>query len=237
MRIKDFEERIEEIGALYAKAVDEEEYTTVMENSLLLREEMEKAGCILEEIAEAVFSGFFARYYWIRKFFINEEVTEGLKEEVKKFYERITDPLLKVRYGYLLAIIVGELEEDFDEAKRLNKEIRQIAESTGNISEILREINSRGLQAAKEGNHILAIKIFSEIEAFTNIPEKAFRHAGNILNNRGASKIRGDISPIDGAVDLIAAVADYYLREEEPSLKHLDGIRNRLREAQEKIKQ
>lgn len=232
--MNNFSERTKEINALYTKAIGEEEYVEIIEKTQELADEMKKADCTLEEIAEAIYSGLWAKYYHIRKFFQTDQNVAVLKEKVLEHYQKIRDPLLKVEYGYLLAIILSELEENTEEAEVINNEIRQIARDTGNISAVLREINARALRTAKDGNHKEAVEIFNEIEALGVIPEEALTLAGNIINNRGASKIRGDIDPIGGAEDLLLA-ADYYLQEKEPPRKHLDGLRNRLREAREKL--
>ena len=144
-------------------------------------------------------------------------------------------PELKVAYGYLLEVIVVELLEDFKEAARMEVEIKEIVTETRNMVSILRTINALGIKEMKEGNFKGAVTTFNDMIRFEDdIAEDAFRHAGNILNNQGAAKIRGNIDPIGGARDLISA-AIYYLRESEPPRKHLEGIRNRLREAKEKL--
>ncbi|MCK4520562.1 hypothetical protein KAT95_01705 [Candidatus Parcubacteria bacterium] len=230
----EFENRIEEINSLYAKAVGGEEYVSIMEKTNKLEEDMKEGGKSVEEIAEGIYNGFFGEYYWVRKFFTTDRHISMLKESVGEYYQQIKEPSLKVKYGYLLTVIVSELEENFDEARRIEKEIREIASKTGNTASIFREINARGLRKMKESDFSGAVKVFNEINDFEEISREDFRHAGNIVNNRGAARIRGNIDIIDGARDLLLA-ADYYLQEEEPSRGHLGGLRNRLREVMEKL--
>lgn len=86
----------------------------------------------------------------------------------------------------------------------------------------------------KTKNYDEAVAVFDEIENFEDIPKEDFLYAGNVCNNRGAAKIRGNIDIIGGAKDLVTAV-DYYLQMDQPPRKHFVGIRNRLGEDKEKL--
>ena len=231
-----FEERIKEIDSLYGKAVKRQEYEILADKTGTLELEMKDTDKSVDEIGAAIYNGLFGDYYLVRKFIKTKENIEWIKKKVARYYSEIKEPSLKVKYGYLLTVIVSELEENFDEVKKIEKEIREIASKTGNTASIFREINARGLQKMKEKDFGGAVKVFNEINDFEEILKEDFRHAGNISSNRGAAKIRGDIDAIDGARDILLA-ADYYLQEEKPPRKHLDGLRNRLREAGEKLKQ
>ena len=150
-------------------------------------------------------------------------------------YLDIKDPDLKVAYGYLYSVITGELQENSQKAEDINNEVQRIAKESGSIISMLRIINARGLREMKDKNFEKAVEVFNEIEELDEIPEEAFRHAGNIINNRGASKIRGNIDVVGGMTDLITATREYYLKEKEVPRKHIEGIMDRIREAKEKL--
>ncbi|MDI6592138.1 MAG: hypothetical protein QME61_04415 [Patescibacteria group bacterium] len=230
----EFTEKIKEIDSLYSKAVKEEEYLEVIEKAENLKKEMERERIAVEQIAQGILNGLWAEYYWVRKFAKTKENVKKLCTKVSGYYTEIKEPSLKIAYGYLLSVSKSELEEDFSQAKKIEEEIQEIAKKTGNIVAILRVINTQGLREGKEGNLAKAIEVFDEIERFEEIPKEAVRHVGNILNNRGNYKIRGNIDVIGGMRDLVAAM-NYYLQEEQPSKKHLEGIVHRLAEGVEKL--
>jgi len=235
--MEDFEERIEEINTLYSKATTLKEYKKIVEEVEQLRKEMSKVGKDADEISQAIIDGFWAHYYLERKFYKNSFSSEAIlqfAERVQEYYRAVKGADLKVSYGYLLSVILGELREDSDRAEVIAGEIQVIAKESGNTAALLRQINARGIKAMKE-DFEEAVKIFNEIENVRDIHEKDYRHVGNIINNSGASKIRGDIDIVDGMKDLLIA-ADYYLAEEEPPIKHLEGIINRLNEGIKKLK-
>ena len=234
---KSIDEKRKELDTLYGKAVSEEDYLQVMELGDNLKNQMMGAGKRNYKIAEAIYGGFFGSYYWIKKFANTTLNVDGIKTQVAFFYEEIDatkNPELKIKYGYLLAVILSELADDFAVAEEVRKEMREIAEKSGDISSILRLINADGLNQVRLGLYNEAIKTFGAIEDYGEIPPEAFRHAGNILSNRGAANIRGGIDALAGAQDLLKA-ANYYLREKEPSRKHLQGVMNRFREAIEEL--
>lgn len=229
-----FEERIKGIEALYAGAVEEEQYLKVMEEAKELEGEMRDAGRPEEEIAPGIIKGLWAEYYRTNKFAKSADNIESVSKKVSGHYSKIENPKLKVEYGYLLATITSELKEEPDEAEKILKEIQEIAEKEKDIVSALRVLTARGLARMKTKNYDEAVAVFDEIENFEDIPKEAFLHAGNVCNNRGAAKIRGNIDIVGGAKDLVTA-ADYYLQMDPPSRKHFVGIRNRLKEAKEKL--
>ncbi len=82
-----------------------------------------------------------------------------------------------------------------------------------------------------------AVIVADEINKFS---EEEITHSenigtsANILNNRGASKNRGKIDPVEGAVDLLQA-AIYYSFQNEPAAKHFAGLPDRLRESMDNM--
>lgn len=226
----EFKERTEEINDLYGKAIKELDYQKVEEKARALEKEMIEDGKSVDETAKAIMNGFWARYYLAKKFGYIDSV---ICSRVESYYSQVENLEVKIAYGYLLAVIASELREDFATAKEINSEIQKIAEETGNVISILRAINARGLNEMKEKNFAKAVEIFNEVEQII-VPSEAYQHLGNILSNLGASKIRGGINILDGVGDLIEA-ADYYLQTKPVPLKHIEGIKNRLNEAGEKL--
>jgi len=224
------EEIVDEINVLYNKATRETDYLEVEEKAASLEKEMIETGKSIKETAKAIMNGFWASYYLARKF---NRINSLLFSNVKSYYSQIEDPELKIAYGCLLAVISSELREDFATAKEINSEIQKVAEETENVVSILRVINARGLKEMKEKNFAGAIKIFNEVEQII-VPTEASQHMGNILSNLGISKIRGEIDILDGISDLIEA-ASHYLETKPIPLKHIEGIKNRLNEAGEKL--
>lgn len=238
--IDKFEEEAAALKALYDKAITGEQYQKVIDKSKRLKEEMEKDGRTTEEIGRVIQHGFWAEYYLVMKFKSGSS-TDKFCQDVESFYyhyKEIEDVEGIIQYGYLLANIKGELRSEDAEARLINSDINMLALESGNIAFILRTINSAGnKEMHNEGNYDEAIKIFNRIEYFENIPEDAFRYAGNILNQRGISKIRGDISILGGMKDMIRATEDYYSKEKIPPLKHIIGVVKRMNEAVKKLEQ
>ena len=234
---KSTEEMRKELDTLYGGAVSEEDYLQVIAKVDELDDQMWTENKDVNEIAEAIYNGLFGNYYWVRKFACTSAEISIVRARVELWYKEIDagkKPELKTKYGYLLAVILSELADDFVEAGKIRNDIRGIAEKSGDISSILRLINADGLNQVRLGLYNEAIKTFGAIEDYGEIPPEAFRHAGNILSNRGAANIRGGIDALAGAQDLLKA-ANYYLREKEPSRKHLQGVMNRFREAIEEL--
>ena len=232
--MESIEMKIVELDNLYSKATSEEDYLRVMKRADELKSQMEREGKNNEEIAEAIYNGLFGNYYWVKKFSHTSGDISALRTKVELWYDEIGGDELKIKYGYLLAVILSELNDDFTEADKIRSEVRGLVEKSGEVVSGLRLINADGLNQMRLGLYREAIKTFSAIDKYGEISSEAFRHAGNIWNNRGAANIRGGIDTIEGARNLLTA-ADYYLREPEPPRKHLEGLRNRLREALEDL--
>lgn len=238
--MSEFEKEAKELGVLYNKSTTREQYQEVIDRSKKLKDKMEEAKKTLGEIGKAIQHGFWAEYYLKMKFDPRSS-TDKLCEDVEFFYDcyKATGDIEGViQYGYLLANIKSKLRLENTEAAKINSEIEMLAIESGNIAFILRTINSAGnKEMMNEGNYDEAIKIFNRIEDFEKIPEDAFRYAGNILNQRGISKIRGDIDILGGTKDMIKATEDYYSKEETPPLKHIIGIVKRMNEVVKKLEQ
>lgn len=230
----DFEEEKKKINTLYNKAVTEKDYEEIVEKASDLQLEMIEEN--VDYMLEATLNGWWSYYYLVRKFRRTKESIKDLHDMISCFYSKATKAEVKISYGYLLSVILSELKGDVVEANRINAVLDKMARKSGGMVSMLRVINARGIGEMKEANFEEAVEVFDEIRQFKDIPEEAFRHAGNIINNRGASKIRGDINPIDGLMDLIVAAKEYYLKEKEVSLKHIEGIINRVNEAKDKLK-
>ena len=233
-----FEEEKKELKALYNKATTKEQYQEVINRAKKLEKDMARAKQDTEEIGKAIQHGFWSEYYLKMKF-EPESSTDKLCDYVGfyyNYYKKSEDVEGIVQYGYLLSNIKARLRGENSEAGDINSEIWVIARESGDMGFILKSINSRGNKEMSEGNFTEAIKIFSEIEDFKEIPKDAFRYAGNILNQRGISKIRGDVDILGGMKDMIEAVEDYYSEEETPPLKHIVGVVTRMKEVAKKLK-
>jgi hypothetical protein len=234
---KSIEEMRKELDTLYGKAVSEEDYLQVMTKADELNNQMWAENKDGNEIAEAIYNGLFGNYYWVRKFAHTSAEISIVRARVELWYKEIDagkKPELKIKYGYLLAVILSELADDFAGADKIRNEMREIAEKSGDILSIFRLINADGLKEMKIGLYKQAIKTFGTIEDYGEIHPDAFRNAGNIYSNRGAANIRGGIDALAGAQNLLKA-ANYYLQEDEPPRKHLQGVMNRFREAIEDL--
>jgi len=232
--MKDFKKEIEEISSLYSKAITEADYLRIMNEAKDLEVRMKKE-TREQDVAEGVIYGLWAHYYFLRKFFREPKEVKALSEKVGYYFSTISDPELKIKYGCLFAVIASELEHDADKAFGINQAIGELARETGNILSLLRVINSRGIREMRIENYQKAINIFNEIETLDNIPKDCYRLAGHVINNRGASKIRGRIDIISGLGDLVVAGRSYYLEEEEIQRKHIKGLFNRVEEAIKKM--
>lgn len=247
------EERIKELDGLYAKATTQEEYHQIWEWVRDLKREMERQELPVNKVAKAILTGFWARYYEIRKFDKTAENIDELYTLVNDYYQRFhqekVETELAVNYGYLLSVIVGQLKEDLEKAAKIDAEIQQLVKDTGNVALALRVINAQGLNAMQKKDWSEAIAIFTTAEQ--NFPEapdipEARQHLGNTINNRGLSKLNLSDEITDpeqkkemlkfGVWDLLKAMNLYFMVPQIP-LKHLEGIRNRLRLAKDKAKE
>lgn len=243
---QEFIERIKELKSLYEGTVGEMDYRNVIAVANFLEDDMESAGLTADEIYEAVYPGFFARYYLVRKYERTAPMIGGLVADVSSIYHDMIsgdNSELKIKYGYLLSLVFSELAEDPAKAEEVGAEVCKLAEENGDFVSLLREFNSHGLREKKLGNFEEAIRIFSQVEEFVDAPE-ATRHIANIINNRGLSMLemiesfgreKGDINISLAMEDLIKA-GRLYLSEEEISRGHLTGILNRFDKARKLIK-
>ena len=180
---------------------------------------------------------YWAKYYLLLKYSSSLEEKKAFALEIENIYTFLTDPNNKVALLYLESVIWSNLLNDQERAGQLTDKMnRIIASESVSLTSILRLITSRIVKEMADENWPEAVKISKEIEVF---PREILRHAenlrhtANIFSNWGASLIRGNIDVDKGRKNLFVA-KDYYLREEAPPKGHLEGIENRLREADEK---
>ena len=221
------EEFVKELSELYKKAETKEAY----------EETIKRGGEIKTAIEISVlYPSYFAEYYLLLKFPSSRKDRCRFADRMGWLYATAKDPDNRVAMLYLRSEIASNLLGDQENARWCNDEIDKIISSEKvSLAAVLKHINSKGTVEMVEKNWREAVKIFSEIERF---PEEVLRqpenlgHAANIINNLGISYIRSGIDIGKGRKNLLIA-RDYYLREKTPSKKHLESIRNRLREADE----
>ncbi|MEA1936699.1 MAG: hypothetical protein U9N04_01135 [Patescibacteria group bacterium] len=232
VHIKEFAEKLSE---LYKKAKTREEYEEVIGRGTEI--ETALVGEFPDITAPIISPFYWARYYLLLKFPSSKRERVDFFLEVDQMFSQVKDPDNRVALLYLKSVILSNLLNDQRGARWCIIAISKIiSEGKISIASILRHINARVIKEMVDKNWSEAAKISEEIGIF---PEDILRqpenlgHAANVLNNWGASLVRGDIDIVLGREKLLIA-KDYYLREEVPSEKHLDGIKNRLREADEK---
>ena len=235
-------ELAEELSKLYGKAKTKEEYEEVIRRGKEIRTMLE--GEFPDTIASVLLSFYWAKYYLILKFSSlgKDRMLKSTSRidffcELEKMLSQIKDPDNRVALLYLESVILSNLLGDQNGAEKYIISIDEIiSEEKVSIASVLRFINSRIVKEMADKNWSEAVEISKEIERFPKEileqPEN-LRHSANIFNNRGASLVRGDIDIAKGRENLLIA-RGYYLREIVLSEGHLDGIKNRLREADEK---
>ena len=242
------EEKTKELDELYTKATTKEEYHRAWEMTKKLEQDIAaERGILVKWSAQAILNGFWARYYELLNFNRTGNDINEFCHKVANYYhglEEKEDIDLKVSYGYLFSVITSQLEGDLQEAEKIDEEISQLAEKSGNVVSALRSVNAQGLNAMKKKDYPGAIAIFDKGWRF--FPEhkqnpETLRHFGNICNNRGLSEIHlsGQVQKRsekikllwNGIQDLTLATS-IYTSEDSPPLKHLKGIKNRLKIAQ-----
>ncbi len=232
-RIKD------ELHALYQKALTKEEYGKAVE---LSGKSIVTLGASRESpdtIVATVLDGLWSKYYLLLKFpeTIEDEAIENndnFIEKIEGFINQVVEPTNKAELLYLASVIWSHLLNDQENAEWCNAELQKLI-SSGEVSiaQILKSINARLIKEMGAKNWKAAVDIADEINKFS---ENVITHseniatAANILNNRGASKNRGRMNPIEGAIDLLLA-AIYYSRQDEPPARHFKGLPDRLRES------
>lgn len=242
------EEKTKDLDELYAKATTKEEYHRAWEMAKELEQDISaKRGILVKWSAQAILNGFWARYYELLKFNRTGSDINELYHRIANYYhglEEKDDIDLKVSYGYLFSMITSQLEGDLQEAEKIDEEISQLAEKGGNVVSVLRSVNAQGLNAMKKEDYPGAIAIFDKGWRF--FPEhkhnpETFRHFGNICNNRGLSKIHlsgqaqkrsEKVKLLWGGIQDLTLATSIYISEDSPPLKHLEGIKNRLKLAQ-----
>lgn len=229
------EEFAGDLSKLYEGAKTKEEYEGVIERGIEVKTEL--VGEFPDITASVISPYLWAKYYRYLKFSSSRRDRVDLLDEVGQMFSQVKDPDNKVALLYLESVILSNLLNDQKGAEwRIFAIGKIIAEEEVSIASTLKLINASGLKEMAEKHWVEAAKIFSEIERFPeNIlqqPEN-LRSAANTFSNWGASLVRGDIDIVEGRENLLIA-KDCYLREEVPSVKHLEGIENRLREADEK---
>lgn len=236
------EERLKEmkkeVSELYKKARIKEEYEKVV--NLTTRYAITIAS--LHESSDVVVStlldGYWAEYYLLLKFPSTEERKQRFLEMIKNLRGRVEDIVNQAELVYLLSVAWSHLFHDQEQADRFGTEMKKLV-LRGKVPEvlILKWINSRVIDKMDSKDWRNAIEIANEIGGFTGKiveqPEN-IGAAANIINNRGASKVRGDIDIEDGIKDLVTAL-DYYFKQTPVPIKHIEGIKNRLMEAIKKL--
>ncbi|MFA7169513.1 MAG: hypothetical protein WC178_01535 [Candidatus Paceibacterota bacterium] len=231
--------KIEEINASYKTAKTAEDYKKVEEKGKELWQICQKE--YYNNLANGL-NYLWATYYRLLKF--SPENREDFSDEVRNLLYRIADlsrfvadPEKKIELLYLESVVHSYITENIAYAEALNKQmLAEISEGDLSLSSILRLINSIGLKEMSEKNWAGAVKVLVEI---SNIPPKdlgAVKNPdliANVFSNLGASYIRGNIDIEEGERCLLIAEG-YYLKTNPPSEKHLQGIKNRLREAKGK---
>jgi len=233
------ESLVAKLSAAYNKARTKEDYekVVIIGNEVVANMSGETSDMI---VINALPAGW-ARYYYLLKFFSPEERKEGVTNLlgwIEGLLSSVEDPENKVALLYLKSVILSYLVGNQIDANWCIVSISKIISRKGvSIASTLELINASGIAEMSQKKWREAVNAFSEIERFQvkvlRQPEN-LRYAANILSNLGASYVRGDISIIDGKEYLLIA-RDYYLQEELPPKKHLEGIKNRLREAEEKL--
>ncbi len=232
-----------ELSTLYSKAKTKEEYENLMKLSRRYADKLQSHMVFPNAIVMIVFHGDWAEYHLFDKF------PEGFtKEDINKFAKKIEANRLRLMVNetddnrvallYLEFNIWSHLLNNQEKANWCIVQMDRII-SNGKVSEasILKMINSAGNKEMDAKNWTRAIEIFNGINKFPQeILEKPENrlYTANIFNQRGASKIRGDIDIRDGIKDIVIAL-DYYLKQTPVPMKHIEGIRNRLMEATKKL--
>ncbi|MCK4591977.1 hypothetical protein KAT63_00885 [Candidatus Parcubacteria bacterium] len=236
---KEEQELADKLSELYEKATTKEEYEKVVkeggEIKVVIGEDPDMK-------VSTRLSSWWAEYYLHLKFPTSsaDEDRHDFAFKIESIYTYLTDPDNKVALLYLESVIWSNLLDDQKQAGQLiDKMNRIISSEKVSLASILRHINSRGLKKMAEKNWLEAVEIFSEIGKLSHTelqrPEN-LRHTGNIINNMGTSKIRSGFDVTGGINDLFEAKS-FYLREDQPSQKHLEGLRNRLGEATKKLEE
>ncbi|MDP3057568.1 MAG: hypothetical protein Q8N37_03550 [bacterium] len=230
----------DELSALYGKAKTKEEYLKVVELGKLYANTLKANLATPNTVVSTVLSSCWAGYYLLLKFpaEVTEEDKDDFMERIDKLELQTKDPSVKAELLYLESVAWSHLMDNQENADWCNEEFKKlVSEGKVLITQVLKGINSRAIKEMDAKNWQGAIKIADEIKQFSKETMEQPENIGaaaNIINNRGASKVRGDIDIKDGIKDLVTAL-DYYLKQPSVPMKHIEGIRNRLMEAIKKL--
>lgn len=238
--IEEIEKMSNELSALYGKARTEEEYKKVVELRERYANTLQANLATPDTVVSKVLLGYWAEYYLLLKFpaEVTEEYKDDFMERINKLELQTKDVSVKAELLYLESVAWSHLIHNQENADWCNDEFKKLV-SAGKVSiaQILKGINSRVIREMDAKNWQGAVKIGDEIKEFSEeaitLPENIGVSA-NVINNRGASKVRGDIDIKEGVKDLITAL-DYYLKQTPVPIKHIEGIKNRLTEATKKL--
>lgn len=256
LRSKELEEAGKLLDQFYTLASTEEEYREGAAYVFALDNIAKNSGVYLIPRAECLYGGWYLAYYKCLKSlpegvkdiqqipFVLQKDINDLAIKVISYFSALSseeEPILWVRYGSLQSLIESQLLFDKEKAQKINEKIRAKAEEIGEVSILLKEINTRGLAAEKAGNLEEAIEIFSEVERrfpdATDIPHARLDFA-NAINNRTKDRIllsdKIDIPDKkrelleSGIAGLLNAIGIYKTVPPSPPVKHFEGIINRL---------
>jgi len=234
----------EELERMYSEAKIVQDYQEIVQKRETIEKKIGEAELHEDpdKFAQVLLSGYWGEYYyWLKGF--TEEERKAHEKEINNFLKKVSwfwracKTEIAFAYGDLLSTAYDYLLEKTETSLKVFKDLKERAEKTGNRTVLLRIINRGVTREMAEKNWEKAVERANEAEALLPVRDKnELRHFGNIFNNRGAAKIRGDIDPIEGIKDLIFAANNFYLQEEMIPVKHLIGIFNRIKEGIKKIK-
>ncbi len=230
-----------ELSMLYSKARTKEEYEKVVEQRNTYEAALKANGVSPNTVVLKVLPGYWAEYYLMLKFpteFTEEDKDRFMMEKMRTLEWEASDSTVEAEVLYLQSVAWSHLMNDQEIAELCNSKFEELI-SAGKVSltQILKGINSRIIREMDSKNWQSAVRTGDEIKRFSEEvieqPENV-GPAANIINNRGTSKIRGDINIKDGIKDIVTALG-YYLKQIPVPMKHIEGIKNRLTEAIKKL--
>lgn len=242
MDLEKFEEMGKELEKMYNEAVKVEDFEQVVKKRKEIERQISESD--LHEnpdfFGKILLHGYWGEYYWWLKGFIQQgkRVDEKkVKEFLKKvsWFWRTCKSDVAFGYGDLLSTAYDYLLNNKEASLKVFNDMKERAEKTKNRVALLRVINRSITSAMKYGDWQGAVRKAEEAKKLLPVEgEEELRHFGNIFNNQGAAKIRGNIDIFGGIKDLMRAVLEFYSKEKEPPWKHIIGVIDRLNEAKEK---
>ena len=242
--LKRFEEMGKELDKMYNEAVKVEDFEQVVKKRIEIERQINEVD--LHENPDfwgkVLLHGYWSEYYWWLKGFvqqgkkIDEEKVKEFLKKVSWFWRACRKSDIAFGYADLLSTAYDCLLNNKDASLKVFNDMKMRAEKVGNRVLLLKVINRSVTSAMKYGDWQRAIQEADKAEQLLPVKRKEeLRHFGNIFNNRGTAKIRGNINILGGIKDLIRAAFEFYLKEKEVPLKHIIGVINRLSEAKDKI--